>query len=67
MVLEKWTKPLIGACKHALRIQNVSRYERAVLGFYKILSVLGYVSGLQKPDMQRNDGHGEQSGTTDAR
>ena len=68
MVLEnilKWTKPLVGACKHVVRLQNVSTYERAVLGFFKILSVLGYVSGLQKSDTGRIDG--EQSGTTDAR
>jgi len=65
MFLQKWTKPLLGAYRHVLRLQCVSRFERVVLGFYKILSVLGYVSGLQKPANLRETCNGKHIDSAD--
>lgn len=48
MSLEQWTKPLTGAFHHVLRLRGVSVWQRMMLGVYKIMSVIGYVSGLQR-------------------
>jgi hypothetical protein len=55
MYLSQWTKPLKGAFHHVMKLRRVSVWQRTVLGFYKIMSVIGYVSGLEQQTNRVSD------------